>query len=342
MKHILIVFIALVALSCGGEERIVDNSNPNWKLMVSTDEVESKLALFQMPAGELLSEDIYFESNGESLPGKVVKIVLYREEIYLVIPSAKKILAINKLSYEKVAEYDFSNEGLEPIDICFPNSTDAYVAHGNDSKFSILDIYNKQIFTTDTLSGTPVAIVNSGNQVFTANPGNNNLSVIDVREHEQVDILETPDVPYYLDVAVEGKFLVLVSAGHGKIDEAVGTEARLSIYDISLRQKITEVILQGPGINSLDDMPGGLLTTYFDNAFIPVGSILLQLNLQVNKLVPVFQNSYDAIYYNAKKQKLLLTKRLEGSTLFISSSIQTGIEESIKELPVEASALLAL
>ncbi len=347
MKSLVIFLIAILCLSsCGKDEIVIDSTADDWKLLTASKGASPKLRLFDMPAAEVISEDVYFDNNNESLSNEITKIKAGLGEIYLIIPSEFKIVTIDESTFVKVAEYDFSAEGFRPVDVCImANGTHAYVAHGNTNHYSLLDIRNHAIARHDTLSGVPVSIATIGNLVFTANQKNNSLSVIDSREFGEQYTISTPKAPTFIDFSNEGNYLVLVSLGSGKTGDTTQekSKAMVSFYDVLTGELVTERDLSAGSVNSLSEVPRGLLTALNYWAFIPIGDALLRLDLSRRKVLEVVSNNnYDDIVYNRKTQDLLLIRNAAGFTKIISSNQETGVEVASQSIPGEISAFLPL
>lgn len=346
MKSLVIILVVFLLISsCGKEERVIDSTVDDWKLLIATKEANPKLKLFKMPEGEVVSEDVYFDNNNEILRNEITKIKDGFGEIYLIIPSEFKIITIDKSTFVKVAEYNFSAEGFRPVDLCImSNGTHAYVAHGNTNHYSLIDIKNHAIARHDTLSGVPVSIACIGNLVFTANQQENMLSVIDSREYGEKYTINTPDAPTFIDFSNEGNDLVLVSLGSGKTDTTQEkSKAMVSFYNVLTGKLISERDLNVGSVNSLLETPIGLLTTYNYWAFIPIGDVLLRLDLRRRQAIAIVSRYYyNDIKYNSKMQDLILIRNEDGSTTIISSSQESGVEVSSITIPGEITAFLSL
>lgn len=322
MKKITSLFVLafFVFISCSQEERIIDQSNPNWKTLVSTSDLNNSIKLIEQPTGKILRENVFFEANGEELTGKVKKMTEYQKKIYLFLPDENVVEVIDKDSFKRVATLDFKAEKRSPSAICFANATTAYITFGNDSTVDVLDITNFKIARTIKVGKEPVSIINAGNQIFVANKSDNTLSVIDSRTNEVTHTISVPLVPLFLDVSPDGARVILISAGIGKYDAAeTKSPAFITIVDVATKQILKSKELGRTGINAIEQIPNALASTVGNSGFVATQEYLIRINtLNGDEITNMGKANHVTLAYNYKRDELILirqtSKGIEGIT----------------------------
>ena len=255
MNAFLKIFLLAVTLTiltvCSNEEIFVDRYEDNISF------------LFQ-PASDTLkkisiSDNSLSEINLQNFSiGKIDAIKKFRWKFYLVASEKKKIFVITENTYE-ITEIDYSALNLTPIDICFPNATDGYVAHSNDSCVTILDLTNNIISGIRiAVSGNAARIAGVGNQVHITIPDKNLVEIIDTRTNKVENALLVADRPTFVEFLDDGTKSVVVSIGNGKENnsQAEMTFAKVSIID-AIAPKVESAINIG-GSNEIAIVPTGI------------------------------------------------------------------------------------
>ncbi len=317
----LILLSLFLIYSCSQEERIIDQSNPNWKTLIATSGVNNSIKLVEQPTGKILKEDIFFEANGEFLSGVAKKMTEFQKKIFLFLPDEYKIEIVDKDSFKKLSTLDFSPERKLPAGICFANATTAYITFGNDSTVDVLDLTNFRVARTIKVGKEPVSIVNSGNQIFVANKLDNTVSVIDSRTNEVNHTINVPQVPLFLDVSPDGARVVLISAGTGKYDAAeTKSPAIISIIDVATKQILKSRELGRTGINAIEQIPYALASTIGNSGFVATQEYLIRINtLNGDEITNMGKGNHKALAYNYKRDELIIirvaSKGIEGVTV---------------------------
>jgi YVTN family beta-propeller protein len=317
---VLILLCFFLFLSCSQEERVIDQSNPNWKTLISTADVNNSVKLIEQPTGKIIQEDIFLEANGELLGSKVKKMTEFQKKIFLFLPEIYKIEIVDKDNFKRLSTLDFSSEKKSPTGICFANATTAYIAFGNDSTVDVLDLTNFKIARTIKVGIEPFSIVNSGNQIFVANKLDNTLSVIDSRTNEVTHTINVPQVPLFLDVSTDGARVVLISSGTGKYDAAeTKSPAYITLIDVATKQILKSKELGRTGINPIEQIPTALASTVSNSGFVTTNEFLIRINtLNGDEITNLGKGNHLTLSYNYKRDELIIirqtTKGIEGIT----------------------------
>jgi len=307
LKNLILFLNVLLFISCN-EEKIINDVIVNQKFVLAVDSANPKLVLYDTKDG-ILSNDIYFENNGKNIPGDISKITEYGGMLFLLMPNIYKIEIIDKITFKSLATIDFSNERLEPTDICFANSTDAYICHGNDTALTLLDIYNMAIARKITVGKNPVSIACAGNQIFVANQSDNTVSVVDSRTHKEEAELKVSTAPCLVAVNGENEKALVISLGDGKINSSqTKTAAVATFIDIATRKTGKKVELGTLKTKALDQHPLKLILTLNDWAYIQTKTHLLRLDAKRESGINTLSSEYnrDIVYHKLRNQILVV------------------------------------
>src|SRR5262245_2927140 len=106
MIKMFFIFVAIAVLAgCSSEERVIDNSDKKYKL-IAVFEDSPGVSLVEMPSGTVLTKNILPDIPGLPPFEKVARVAEYRNVLYFIYPSAKKILALKKEDFSFLAIFD--------------------------------------------------------------------------------------------------------------------------------------------------------------------------------------------------------------------------------------------
>jgi len=240
MKILWIVISQLAALmiftSCSNEEVLIDRySNDISFLFQTSNDTLKKISTADNSITKINLQNFNI--------GKIDVMKKFRGKFYLVSSENQKIFIINEKTFE-IEEVDYSHLNLVPIDICFPNATDGYVAHSNDSCITILDLTNNKISGIRIqVRGIAGKIAGAGNQVHLTIPSKNLVEVIDTRTNKVENSLTVSCKPTFIEFVDDGTKSVVVSIGNGKEINSTQeiTPAKFFVIDATEPKIITEM-----------------------------------------------------------------------------------------------------
>ncbi|OGU38975.1 MAG: hypothetical protein A2X61_00050 [Ignavibacteria bacterium GWB2_35_12] len=309
--YLIILITSFILLSCREEERLIDNTKLTWNFLAATDSDTPALMFIELPDGIIINNDIFLTANGEQLSGRVTKMVRFRGLIYMFIPSKYKIEVISDSNFKRVATIDFSSTGKEPTDICFPNATDAYVAHGNDTTVSIVDIHDSlfRVARSIKVGVHPVAIACSGNQIFVANQKSNTVSLIDSRTHQEEAVIQVHTAPSFIDVNNDGTKVVVLSLGAGKIDSSTKSPAKATIITVSNHTIFKTEEIAFEAYPAIDQIPGGIVISDLDRAYMLCQENVLSMDASFGgKPYLTITGKFTNPYFDFMRIQLILLK----------------------------------
>jgi YVTN family beta-propeller protein len=304
------LILSVILVSCTKDEQVINNYKDTWRFVATTDSDTPALMLVQMPNDSIINNDVFLTANGVTLSGKVQRIVEFQNMLYLFIPSKFKIEVLSKNDYKRVATIDFSASGMEPSDICFPNATTGYVAHGKDTSVSVVDITVFKVARTIKVGVNPVSITCSGNQIYVANRGDNTISVLDSRDNTQKTTITVPTAPSYIDMTSDGTKIVVISLGAGKLGGPEAKTAALASVIDTASKTIERTIDMGYNTTtSIDQLPHGLTITNSDWAYVPCQDNVLDFDARFGtQMFLAMPGNYFNVLYNPRRNELLMVQ----------------------------------
>lgn len=341
MKIIFSAFICLsVFLFSCNEDKIVDETSNQFKVLIASGENSSKLALYDYNTMDVINPDVMQNVNATDLPGKVTKITAFANNIYLLIPDAFKIIALNALTYKEAATIDFSADNLKPTDICFPNATDAYVAHSNSNKVSLVDITVFKRARVIEVAENPTSIISSGNQVYTSNLASNSISVIDTRTRNQVNLIKDIKAPLLTDITGNGKQAIIIAAGSGKYDQQPKSDAQAIFIDVNTSLIAKTVALNADNVKAVDVKPVAVANTAKEWAFIVTDKQFIRVDTRSDYRVNLVNKKiFTNIIYDIKRRQLMLIEDRNGVYYLTAADEGSGAAKSSKILPLNTTAV---
>ncbi|MFC2130246.1 YncE family protein [Bacteroidota bacterium] len=309
IKNLIVLAISIIILLSGcDDEKIVGDVIVNQKFLIAVESDSPKLILYDKNDG-ILSHDIYFEKNGKTLPANISKITEYGGMLFLLMPSDYKIEVIDKETFVSKKTFDFTDDLLEPTDICFANATDAYVCHGNDSVLTLLDIYNLEPARVISVGKNPVSIACAGNQIFVTNQTDNTVSIVDSRTHTQEAVINVTTAPSLAAVSDDFEKALIISLGKGKLtDSQPKTAAKATFIDVKTRKITSSNELGTLKTDPVQQYPVKLVITNNDWAYIQTKTLMLRLDAKRESGINTIYDKYykDIIYYKLKNQLIII------------------------------------
>ena len=204
MRKIYLFFVIIFLLfSCKQENIIINHTSSEYEYLIASG---NRIIKYKT--------DGSFENLINELPDEVNVIKYFRGNYYVLFKELQLIYVINEKKFDVVAKIDFFDDML-PIDICFPNATDAYIYSKESKYISIVDLTTFSLSNYKIpVSSIPISITGIGNQVYVCCKENNTINVIDTRVNEVVDTINTISNPVYISVDRDGEFVYVICQGN--------------------------------------------------------------------------------------------------------------------------------
>lgn len=320
--------LIFLLFSCS-DEKVINDSGSDKDILAASYDNSSHLMKIKFPSGNITSSDIFFDKNGKPLTNsKISNIRLFLKYIFVFIPEENKISILDKNTFTIVSEIDFTENGLQPIDITFANATEGYVIFKDAPKVALIDIYYFKIAKIIDMEGNPSSISSVGNQIYITIPLNDIVSVIDSREHSVVQNIQVGNVPYLIYPTIDGSKFVIISAGVGKIPGDVRdavTSPSVTLIDIQSRNIVSTNSIETPKLDMKTQLPLSFIITNNDWAFIITKDNLIKLDIrEPSYSTRVEQYSYSQIYHNNVYNELYVLDSQNNSSKLYQLDPVTG------------------
>lgn len=328
MKKLTLLLLAIFLLACSSEEKIIDNSNKGIYLISASDGELPVIARHNIQTGSLVSEDLYFEANNKSLDTKVAKIAAFKSMNYILLPELNRLLILNGSDRTEFKTLDFSEKALQPVDICFPNATDAYLLCKDKVIIIDLTVYEPAI---EIDLGTEATRINCiGNQVFTANTSDNSITFLDTRTKGITNKIDISDKPVDIEILPDGERLGILCAGNGKLEEGDKSSAYFDIVDIATQSILEHIPLDVNNRSSVELFPKKIVSTPKDWAFIVAKDVFFRVDLKnTSNINFISQIDFSDLIYDNVNQILILNQKIgENQCRFFTADQNNGIIQS--------------
>ncbi len=342
-KLVLIGITLLAMLACNVDERVVDNYEEKTGVFYVSTGQPAQLGVLELPLGNIVSGDIYYDNNNERLPGRIENVVSFRDQLYIFVPEMHTIVIANPETYKKITVIDFSEDSLEPVGISFPNSTDGYIIFGNKPVVHLLDITTNIVARKIEIDGIASDIDCAGNQIFVTIPEKNSVSVIDSRTHKQEASISVSPVPSYVGISFDGKFAFIVSKGYGKQDEMPKSAAVLSIIDIGTRQVTRTLDIGFASASAVDEIPVGIAVSSDRILFVAAMDNIYRMDYKTaSSINRVRKENIKSVEYISKKDQLVFLSSDSNNRRIIIASPLTGSYSAQVAVPPDIDKIFSL
>jgi YVTN family beta-propeller protein len=348
MKPIIAVRVAAIALAlssigCPSDE-LINAATVRWRLLAAvTDGATTRLALYDMPAGTLVSDDVYASANGDMLDGSVARIEQFRSMLFLLQPDRQRIEVLDATTFRRLARIATAPHGA--LGICFANGTTAYIANG-DSTVGVVDLTTFQTVRTITVGAAAVSIAALGNRVAVCNRDGGTVSIIDTRSNT---LAATVSVPPYPAFVVGGsdpvKSFCIVSLGSGKLASNEDRSAAVAtFYDPFADAVGAQIELTQYSSDALSTLPRALV------AGGTAGTVFVVLDQEVQMfdhvgqrlLGTVLVGEYRNAAYDFARDLVLVWMPTESGTTVVAIDPRSGATIGRAQLPIAFSVAAGL
>jgi hypothetical protein len=270
------------------------------------------VALNSISKIDIIKDGIKYE-----LPGHIFYMDKFGNNLYLLIPSAKKMLIIDSENFNFIDEIEFDNM---PKKIVFAeNATTAYVMHMNSGVISVIDltvneiadefeVINDEAFFTD--------IVTDGNILAISSMLDNSVYIYSNKDESLIGKIDVAPRPVNLEIMNEDRSLLVISAGNGKIsDTETSSPAVAAYYDLQSVTAGNSFNIQYGSVSSNNIYPLEAVNSVNDFTLLRCENEILFINSQVRAESRLFiLDSFDDIHYDISDNLVYMTKSLGNAT----------------------------
>jgi YVTN family beta-propeller protein len=336
MKYIIGTILAMSLLfACSQKENIINPIDDKEKILIATEGDNPKLKILEIPSLVEINSDILGNSLGLNIKSQIECVREFGGNLFVLVPGDNKILVIRKLDLSQIVTIDFTADKTEPVDIIFPNSTDAYIIHKNSIYVTLLDITNFIVAKNITVGNPPHSIAIAGNQVFVTNQPDNTVSIIDTRDRREVAKIQTDFLPTFVKISPDEKSAIVICVGKGKIVESEDkTDAVVQFIDIEKREIYKSLPLGFAQINPSEQFPQSFIVTPKDWGFVATKDNFMRIDLRYkDKINLVTKRNFKYLNIDNKDNKLILLLDKDSGTDIMYADDRSGEIDDIYNLP---------
>lgn len=334
--YILVLTVALAVFAACSPEEVVNTSEQNLHILAVMAQSPGCLTSIKMPESTVEHADLLSRAGIAVTGNPISSVRFFMNRTYVSVPADGKIYVLSDTNYAKLAEIDFSQSGDSPVDICFPNSTSAYVLCSSTNKVHVLDIYSDyQKIQAVTVGSNPVAINCFLNMVFVANHADNTVSVIDTRTNKIDKTINTSDRPAFLEIIPEVNRLAIVCRGKGKEEGStdVKTDAIVNLYDLETMTLKKDIPLAKGNFTAASQNPVSVTSNSSGQAYILSGNYIFRLETIAGVRLDLYKKLNSSFINFSRWLNQLIVSQKVSSKPTLTFNSATAAEESSKVLP---------
>jgi len=331
-KIILLISISLLIVSCGKEERLIDNSVVSFSLYLA-DSVTNDISLYKYPSLELTKANL-LANAGITINSPVSNIREFQKRIYILVPGEDKMFVFDAVSDTLLAESEFPL-GSGPFDIGFANVADGFILFKFAPYITNYDlVFNKSARTLDGNS-IVTSITDYGSYSFMTQSQSRSVRVLDNRTYRDDGEIQVTGIPVLSTITTDSELLV-ITQGYSSLIEDTEVIIPSQAHFINPNDRTIRFTreLGDNVINSNEVVPTDLATSPLGYSYVTTNKGLLRLDTRNNgSLIDVSNRVFTRIEYNAQRNGLYLLEHSGNSTKLAEASATNGRVVGDIELP---------
>ncbi|PKL79397.1 MAG: hypothetical protein CVV25_08105 [Ignavibacteriae bacterium HGW-Ignavibacteriae-4] len=336
-KIILLVSLTLFFISCGKEERVIDNSVVSLDLYLA-DSVTNDVTIYNYPSMEISKANL-LANAGITISSPISNIREFQKRIYILIPGEDKMIVLDAVSDTLLAVSDFPF-GSGPFDISFANVADGFVMFKYAPYITNYDlVFSKSARTLDGKS-LVTSIVDFGSYSFMTESQTQRVRVLDNRTYRSDGEIQLTGIPILSAITSESELFV-VSQGY---TTQVGEEAPVTIpTQIHFINPIDRTVrytreMGDNLINANEVIPTDLATTPIGYAFVTTNKGMLRMDTRNNgNFFDVSKRIFTRIEYNSQRNGLYMLEFTASGTKLAEASAVNGRVVGDIEIPISTN-----
>lgn len=338
MKYLILIAI-LVLNSCSQDVKVQRDPIPSSGFLL-LGEVNSSPAISFLDGStySITTDDVISLNNEFGLMAIPDKAIKYDKEIYFLFKNEKLIQVYSLLDFSYITEYDFSDSGLTPKDLAFPNSSNIYTIFENSNKMIIIDRQFQEIsnFSFD-LPANSISFDSKADNIFIA-CDDSKIHQFKTNSKQIINSFTTHGLPEIVRSDPFKNEIIVISDGDKENINGSSFIYFLSITDLA-------VIAENELSERFDDHEQMVSNniSFTDNelefAYLTTDQGFIRIDTR-NKGVYIFvdYSDSDLVYYNFTYQEIY-TYTNSNSTLEIYNASNSSLLRAV-ELPSSTSYII--
>lgn len=332
-KILLLITLTIFIISCGKEERVIDNSVVSLGLYLA-DSVTNDISVYHYPSMEISKANL-LTNAGITISSPISNIREFQKRIYILVPGEDKMIVLDAVSDTLLAVNEFPL-GSEPFDISFANVADGFIMFRNLQSITNYDlVFNKSANTLDGKS-LVTSIVDYGSFSFMTEPQTQSVSVLDNRSYKIDGEIKVTGIPILSAITSESELFVVSQGYTTQVGEEAPVTIPTQVHFINPNDRTVRYTREmGDNfINANEVIPSDLATTPIGYAFVTTNKGMLRLDTRNNgNLFDVSKRIFTRIEYNAQRNGLyMLEHSASGAKLAEASAVSGRVVGDI-EIP---------
>ncbi len=332
-KIILLISLSLLIISCGKEERVIDNSVVSLALYLA-DSVTNDVSLYKYPSIELSKPNI-LASAGITINSPVSNIREFQKRIYILVPGEDRMFVFDAVSDTLLAESEFPS-GSGPFDISFANVADGFVMFKYAPYITNYDlVFNKSARTLDGKS-LITSIVDYGSYSFMTESQSQTVSILDNRSYRRDGEIQLTGIPILSAITNENEVLVICQGYTTQKGEEAPVTIPAQAHFINPNDRTLRFTreLGDNVIKATEVIPTDLTTTPLGYGYVTSNKGLLRLDTRNNgSMIDVSKRIFTRIEYNAQRNGLYLLEHIASGAKIAEASAVNGRVVGDVEIP---------
>ncbi len=314
-----IILLALFALSCNKEERLIDNSVNANDLYFANSETND-VSIYEYPAMKLLRADL-LESNGVDNNSPISNIREFQNKVYIIIPDEDMMVVFDSEADTLIAVNQFP-KAYGPVDISFTNIADGFVSFQNAPNVANYDlVYNEIVRYIDGSSA--ISSINSiGSFIYLTEPQSSSISVVDIRNYQESAEITLQTPPKIASITSKNELIVVTDK---QSNEDGQIPAKIHYINPGSNTIRASFDFGDTRINANDIENYDILSTSLSFTFVATNLGLIRIDNRVDdRFVNITDRQFSQIEYGPNFDSIFLLEQIGNSSNLVVSNSRSG------------------
>lgn len=339
----VVLFTSIISLinSCSPEDKLIDNTTNNYKVMIITDE-SNPVKYLKFPENQILEDDKSNKINQVLKNVSISKVKHFLNKIYFLSDNENSIFVFDKSNYELLTKYEFGAN--KPIDIVFSNATDAYVIYKSmamnplpNNKIGLIDVYfNKFVKDIEISENANITSIISHSYNLFLTFDSKKLVRFDTRDNEIKEEVKIRNICNLSTLTTRNDLLFCIEGD--EINNLNSTFIFVNPNDFTNQTEV-EITLREIDPKKLQFQ--SIANSPKDYSFIATNLGVMQLDTR-SKSKPYYlsNDEYNYCRYLSRNQRVLYVQNSINGTTINFADDELGEVKSSINLPVNVKTLI--